>query len=75
MRVAAAHELGSHLMELGPMDEGLAQYREAIRIWPQVGLIHCNLGLDLSRQGKYDEAVAEYREAIRLDANDAGAGQ
>lgn len=41
--------------------------REAIRLTPNVGVFHKNLGVVLERQGKKAEADAEYKEAIRVD--------
>jgi tetratricopeptide (TPR) repeat protein len=50
--------------------EAIAEYREAIRLKPDLAAAHNNLGYTLHVQGKLAEAIAEYREAIRLKPDD-----
>ncbi len=67
------HNLGYALSAQGKLDEAVAEYREAIRLQPDLALAHSNLGNALAGQGKVDEAVAEYRTAIRLQPDFAAA--
>ena len=59
--------MGTALTKLGKLDEAIAEYREAIRLQPELAAAHVNLGAILCDQlGKPDEAEIEFREAIRL---------
>jgi len=62
----AHFNLGSALCDHGNLDEGIAQYREAIRINPESN-VYGWLADALASQGKYKEAIAEYRAALRLE--------
>jgi len=71
---------GSSLMARGRTKEGaevldaaIAEYREAIRIKPDLAEAHASLGIALQNQGKLAEAIAEFREAIRLKPDLVGA--
>ena len=46
--------------------EAIAEYRTALRLTPDDGTVHYNLGNALRDVGKVDEAIDELREAIRL---------
>ncbi|MGA2261409.1 MAG: tetratricopeptide repeat protein, partial [Acidobacteriota bacterium] len=48
------------------LDEGVAHFKEALRLKPDLAETHSNLGYALQRMGKLKEAVTEYREAVRL---------
>jgi tetratricopeptide (TPR) repeat protein len=50
----------------GKLDAAVAEYGAAIRINPNDGWAHHNLGDILATQGKLDAAVAAYRAAIRI---------
>ena len=52
------------------MEEGIAEYRAAIRFKPDFAA-HYNLGNALRELGKLEEAVAEYGAAIRLSPDRA----
>ena len=58
---------GDILVDQGKMDEAAAEFREAIRIDPELAEAHVYLGTILGHQKKLDEAAAEFREAIRID--------
>jgi tetratricopeptide (TPR) repeat protein len=45
----------------------MAEYREAIRLKPDLAEAHNNVGIALGDRGDPDGAIAEYREAIRLE--------
>ena len=47
------------------------EFRAAIRLKPDDGCAHDNLGVVLKAQGKLEEAIAEIREGIRLKPEDA----
>lgn len=48
------------------LDEAVAQFKEALRLKPDLAEAHTNLGNALQRMGRLKEAVAEYRESVRL---------
>ena len=50
----------------GRLDEAVAQYEQALRLNPDNGGTHNNLGAALSAQGRTTEAIAQYEEALRL---------
>ena len=59
--------LGLVLSEQGRDDEAIAQYREAIRILPELGDVHNNLANLLSKRRQSEEAIAHYLEAIKYE--------
>ena len=66
---ALAHvNLGNVLLEIpGRMPDAIAEYQNALRIYPNYAEAHNNLGAILLQSGRTTEAVAEYRAAVRLD--------
>jgi tetratricopeptide (TPR) repeat protein len=60
------HNLGIAHQKKGPLDEAIAEYREAIRIKKDDALAHYNLSVALQVKGRLDEAITELREAIRI---------
>ncbi len=65
----AHYNLGNALVKQGKLDEGIANYLEAMRIkpdHPDTYNAHNSIGLALFRQGKLNEAIAHYSKAIRL---------
>ena len=48
------------------LDEAIVEFRDAIRLIPDLPAAHINLGNALRKQGKLDEATAECRTALRL---------
>jgi superkiller protein 3 len=62
----AHYNLGKALRDKGQPDEAIAEYREAIRLKPDLAMAHNNLGSALPDKGQLDEAIAECREALRL---------
>jgi tetratricopeptide (TPR) repeat protein len=67
----ARTSLGLALVEGGKTEEGIAQYREALRIKPDLAKTAYNLGVALESQKKLEEAIAEYRDAARIDSKHA----
>jgi tetratricopeptide (TPR) repeat protein len=54
------------LVNQGKYDEGIARYRDALRIQADFADAHNNLGVALANQGKYDEAIDHFSEALRI---------
>jgi tetratricopeptide (TPR) repeat protein len=65
--------LGTALLRQGKRDEAIAEYREAIRLQPDLVAARNNLGSALIGANQWAEAIAEYREVIRLEAGNAEA--
>ncbi|MGB9485980.1 MAG: SUMF1/EgtB/PvdO family nonheme iron enzyme, partial [Terriglobia bacterium] len=73
-RLAERHLLkGDALFSKADFDGAIAEYREAMRLKPDVADAHGLRGLELEREGDFDGAIAEYREMVRLRPNDARA--
>ena len=74
-RSAVARRLideGIALVNQGRFDEGIARYRQALTLGPEVAEgAHYNIAELLVWQGKFDEAIIEYRKALGLDPNSA----
>lgn len=62
----AENNLGNALALDGRLDEAVAHYRAAIRIYPWDLKARTNLGLTLISLGRTAAAVAEYQEVLRL---------
>ncbi len=59
--------LGDALMDSGRADEGIAQYREALQIDPDLGVVENNLATALAQTGRLDEAITVYQRALERD--------
>jgi len=65
-------DLGQALVETGSVAEGVADYRNAVRLMPGLENAHYALGTGLAATpGGLEEAIAEYRTAIRMKPEDA----
>jgi tetratricopeptide (TPR) repeat protein len=64
---AAHNQLGNALVARGRVEEGIGQFREALRINPALAMAHYNLGNVLAGQGRTAEGIAELRAALRSD--------
>ncbi|HEY2435054.1 MAG TPA: tetratricopeptide repeat protein [Vicinamibacterales bacterium] len=60
------NNLGTTLMELGRLDEAVAEQRQAIRFAPGYAEAYGNLGVALHKLGRQDEAAAAYRTALEI---------
>ncbi len=60
------NSLGTTLMELGRLDEAVAEHREAIRYAPGYAEAYGNLGVALHKLGRQDEAASAYRTALEI---------
>lgn len=66
-RQAETHyQLGVELQQSGRVTEAIAEYRQAIRLNPKLGVARINLGAALATQGQFDAAIEVYAEAVRL---------
>jgi tetratricopeptide (TPR) repeat protein len=57
---------GNDFVQFASLTDAAAEYREAIRLKPDYGEAHNNLGIVLAHQGHSAEAVVEYKKGIRL---------
>jgi tetratricopeptide (TPR) repeat protein len=69
----AYRNLGRALQDQGKLAEAIDQYREAIRIKPELAATYVDLSSALRDQGKLQEAIVEIGAAIRLKPDDASA--
>ena len=60
---------GNALYKKGDLDGAIAEYREALRLQPNLPTAHGNLAAALAAKGDLDGAIAEFREALRLRPN------
>jgi Flp pilus assembly protein TadD len=60
------NNVGTTLMEMGRLEEALAQHREAVRLAPGYAEAHGNMGADLQKLGRYGEAVEAYRISLSI---------
>jgi Flp pilus assembly protein TadD len=73
-RLAERHLLkGDALFSKADFDGAIAEYREAMRLKPDVADAHGLRGFELEREGDFDGAIAQYREMVRLRPSDARA--
>lgn len=68
--LAVRLNLGAALLNKRDLSEAIAEFREAVRLDPQVSIAHNNLGIALGQTKDTPGAIAAFREAIRLDPND-----
>jgi tetratricopeptide (TPR) repeat protein len=65
--VEDAFRRGALAMHNGRSADAEANFREAVRLAPQMPEAHLDLGLVLGRNGKLDEAIQSIQTAVRLD--------
>jgi tetratricopeptide (TPR) repeat protein len=63
-QIFANQWLGNDLRDSGNYSAAASAYREAIRLKPDYGAAHCELGLILAKQGRLSQAVHEYGAAL-----------
>jgi spermidine synthase len=61
--------LGIGLAANGRIDEGITEFRHAMRLEPDSAQTHWHLGAALAYRGARDEAVEQLRLAVQLDPN------
>jgi predicted O-linked N-acetylglucosamine transferase (SPINDLY family) len=59
--------------ELGQLDAAAASYRRALKIRPDYGEVHSNLGNSLRSLGQLDGALASYRRSLEINPDYADA--
>lgn len=69
----ARSNLGILLARSGRIEEAIAQYEQALRLYPENAEAHNNLGNALVRTGQLDRGAAQYGEALRLQPHFAEA--
>ena len=71
---AEAHtDLGVEYMNLGFLDDAVAEFRRATALDPATSVHHANLGLALMILGRFREAEPEVRTAVTLDGTNTKA--
>jgi tetratricopeptide (TPR) repeat protein len=53
-------------LKLGRLDEAIAEYQRAVRMFPGVGPSHYHLGVAYQRKGQRDLAKTAYRRFLKL---------
>jgi tetratricopeptide (TPR) repeat protein len=61
--------LASSLMAKGDLDAAIIEFREGLRLDPNLAALHDGLGACLLAKGDQAAAAGEFREAARLDPN------
>jgi YidC/Oxa1 family membrane protein insertase len=64
---AAFYNRGVPYAERRDYDRAIADYSEAIRLYPKNARVYNNRGVVYRAKNDYDRAIADYDEAIRLD--------
>ncbi len=67
----AHNNLGAALAAEGKDDEALAEYSEAVRIFPGYALANHNLGKVLLRKGNLEGAIGSFSQAVRSEPDSA----
>ncbi|HEX4794314.1 MAG TPA: serine/threonine-protein kinase [Humisphaera sp.] len=64
--------LGTALASIGPdyYAQAISEFREAVRINPDLPIAHAHIGRLLAWQGQHVDAVREFDEGLRLKPND-----
>ncbi|MEE9203857.1 MAG: tetratricopeptide repeat protein [Nitrospirales bacterium] len=61
------NKIGGLLFLLGDLEGSVREFRDAIRLSPEIPAPHNNLGMALHAQGEFTGARVEFLEAIRLN--------
>ncbi len=59
--------------QAGDLEGAVTEYRQFLKLHPEVAAIHSNLGAALAGLGRYEEALPEYKTALRLSPKLEGA--
>ena len=70
---AAIYNRGNAYRAKGEIDRAIADYDEALRLYPQYFQTYGNRGIAYYTNMDYDRAIADYDEALRLNPNYANA--
>lgn len=63
----AYNDRGVTLAEQGKIEQAIAAFNQAIKIYPTFENAHNNLGLALSSQNQFAEAVAAFKQALAIN--------
>ena len=63
----ARYLLGVELAADEKLEEAAAQFREVVRLRPDLAKAHFNLGVALGKQRKVEEALKEFRATVQLN--------
>jgi len=66
-QVQAAFQRGARAMRGARSEDAEREFRQAVKLAPQLAEAHLDLGLVLGREGKLDQAIASVQAALRLD--------
>ena len=72
-RVEPHIQMGIGYAEQGMLDAAIAEYEEALQIYPYLPGVYYNLGNVYLRKGMYDQAADEYSRALQLDPSSSRA--
>nr|WP_318731648.1 tetratricopeptide repeat protein [Roseofilum sp. Belize Diploria] len=61
------YRFGVVLQQEGLLEEAIAQYREALRLNPQLAQVYVNLGVALMDRGDREGAISAYQQALQVD--------
>ena len=64
---------GMQKQQAGDLEGAVTDYRQFLKLHPEVAAIHSNLGAALAGLGRYEEAVPEYKAALRQSPKLVGA--
>ncbi|HTR43860.1 MAG TPA: tetratricopeptide repeat protein [Pseudomonadales bacterium] len=67
--IRAYNDLGSYFYNEKRYDDAIAQFKEAIIIYPKMASAYDNLGLAYAAEENSDEAITQYQNAIKADPN------
>ncbi|HUI06499.1 MAG TPA: tetratricopeptide repeat protein [Verrucomicrobiae bacterium] len=73
IRAGTHNSLGVYLIQAGRVQEGIEQYRQALRLMPDFADARINLADELQRTGQFKEAIGHYEQALRIKPNDPDA--
>ena len=59
--------------QAGDLEGAVPEYREFLKLHPEVAAIHSNLGAALAGLGRFEEALPEYKTALKLSPKLEGA--
>jgi len=64
---------GQQKQRAGDLEGAVADYRQFLKLHPEVAPIHSNLGAALAGLGQYEDALSEYKTALKLSPKLGGA--
>ncbi len=67
---AAHYRLGAALQREHRLAEAIAEFEEALRLYPDYAPAHANIGINLATLGRSDDAAAAFERALAGDLED-----